>query len=711
MAYGASVDKSMTLENVRGLTQGNLGIPVLLLIILAMMTLPMPPFLLDIFFTLNITIALVVLCVSVYAMRPLDFAVFPTILLVATLLRLALNVASTRVVLLKGHEGGSAAGKVIESFGEVVIGGNYAVGLIVFVILIIINFVVVTKGAGRIAEVSARFTLDAMPGKQMAVDADLNAGVIDQEQARDRRLEITQEADFYGAMDGASKFVKGDAIAGILILVINLIGGLAIGMMQYELDFTAATERYALLTIGDGLVAQIPALVLSTSAAIMVTRNNASEMMGAQVVRQMFSGPRALGVAAGILFIMGIVPGMPHVAFLGLAVIAGSIAFYISRNKPAETDPNELASAAEVDPEAAEDSDSNELGWQDVMPVDSIGLEVGYRLISLVDKTQGGELLGRIKGIRKKLSQDLGFLIPSVHIRDNLDLTPNEYKLSLSGVNVGAAEVFPERDMAINPGQVYGKIQGLETKDPAFGLDALWIEKSQKDQAESLGYTVVDASTVIATHLNSILQSHAHEILGHEEVQQLLSLLAKQSPKLAEELPEIVNTNTILKVLQNLLSEQVPIRDMRTIAETLAAGGAKSQDSVTLTASTRVALNRVIAQSIYGERAELPVITLDSELEQLLLKSVQQSVQGTTEQGDGMSIEPSLAESLQKSLVDAAQKQEVSGDPAVLLVAAPLRPMLSRFARYTIDGLHVLSYQEIPDNKQVTIVAGVGAKA
>ncbi|HAG72791.1 MAG TPA: flagellar biosynthesis protein FlhA, partial [Gammaproteobacteria bacterium] len=666
------MDKGVLLGNVRDLTRGNLGIPALLLIILAMMTLPMPPFLLDIFFTLNITIALVVLCVSVYAMRPLDFAVFPTILLVATLLRLALNVASTRVVLLKGHEGGSAAGKVIESFGEVVIGGNYAVGLIVFIILIIINFVVVTKGAGRIAEVSARFTLDAMPGKQMAVDADLNAGVIDQEVASARRLDITQEADFYGAMDGASKFVKGDAIAGILILVINLVGGLAIGMMQYQLTFAAATERYALLTIGDGLVAQIPALVLSTSAAIMVTRNNSSEMMGAQVVRQMFAGPRALGVSAGILFVMGIVPGMPHVAFIGLALLAAAGAYYIARFNPAVAD----SRLEEPEPESinsqdgAPAADSDELDWQDVMPVDSIGLEVGYRLIPLVDKAQGGELLGRIKGIRKKLSQDLGFLIPSVHIRDNLDLTPNEYKISLSGVNVGSAEVFPERDMAINPGQVYGKVQGLETKDPAFGLDALWIEKSQKDQAESLGYTVVDASTVIATHLNSILQSHSHEILGHEEVQQLLSLLAKHSPKLAEELPGSVNTNVLLKVLQSLLSEQVPIRDMRTIAETLAAAGEKSQDSVTLTAATRIALNRVIVQSIYGERSELPVITLDSRLEQLLLKSVQQSIQSGVEQESGMTIEPNLAESLQKSLVDAAQKQEVSGDPAVLLVAA-----------------------------------------
>jgi flagellar biosynthesis protein FlhA len=711
MNYSASLDNGNLLDNARGMARGNLGIPILLLIILAMMTLPMPPLLLDMLFTFNITIALVVLCVAVYSMRPLDFAVFPTILLVATLLRLALNVASTRVVLLKGHEGGSAAGKVIESFGEVVIGGNYAVGLIVFIILIIINFVVVTKGAGRIAEVSARFTLDAMPGKQMAVDADLNAGVIDQDQARDRRLEITQEADFYGSMDGASKFVKGDAIAGILILLINLVGGLAIGMMQYELDINAAVERYALLTIGDGLVAQIPALVLSTSAAIMVTRNNSAEMMGQQVMRQMFAGPRALGIAALVLFVMGIVPGMPHFAFLGLAAVAAAGAWFIHRfQQQADTAAQEPQLAEQAEPETGAEAPLADLDWQDVTPVDAIGLEVGYRLIPLVDKTQGGELLARIKGIRKKLSQELGFLVPSVHIRDNLDLPPNEYKISLSGVNVGTADVYPDRDMAINPGQVYGKIQGIETRDPAFGLDALWIERSQREQAESLGYTVVDSSTVIATHLNSILQTHAHEILGHEEVQQLLNLLAKQSPKLAEELPDIVNSNIVLKVLQNLLSEQVPIRDIRSIAETLAAQGAKSQDSGALTAAVRVALNRVIAQSIYGERAELPVITLNTDLEQILLKSMQQSVQSGMDQESSMTIEPKLAESLQKSLVSAAQKQEMGGDPAVLLVAAPLRPMLSRFARYTIDGLKVLSYQEVPDNKQVTVVASVGGQ-
>ena len=710
MSDSASIQRNSLIDNARTLANGNLGIPVLLLVMLAMMTLPLPPFLLDVLFTFNITIALVVLCVAVYAMRPLDFAVFPTILLIATLLRLALNVASTRVVLLEGHQGGAAAGRVIESFGEVVIGGNYAVGLIVFIILIIINFVVVTKGAGRIAEVSARFTLDAMPGKQMAVDADLNAGLIDQEQARTRRREITEEADFYGSMDGASKFVKGDAVAGILILLINILGGVAVGMLQHDLDFTMAMQRYALLTIGDGLVAQIPALVLSTAAAIMVTRNNSSEMMGAQVSGQMFATPRALGISAVVLFIMGSVPGMPHFAFLALAVLAGAGALLIYRRQTKNEVSPQDAARAEKKAQEEKEEEPQELGWSDVLPVDVIGLEVGYRLIPMVDKSQGGQLLNRIKGIRKKLSQELGFLVPSVHIRDNLDLGPNEYRITLMGVNVAGAEILPERDMAINPGQVFGKPNGIETKDPAFGLDALWIEPAQKDQAQTLGYTVVDSSTVIATHLNTILRKHAHELLGHEEVHELLSMLGKTSKKLAEELPSMVNTNVLLQVLQNLLIEDVPIRDMRSIAEALAAASVKSQDSGTLTAAARVALSRVIVQNIYGSASELPVMTIEPALEQILLKSVQQSQQSGANGGsdDGMVIEPAMAERLQASLLKAARTQEAAGKPAVLLVPAPLRPVLSRFVRFTISGLKVLSYQEIPDNKQITIVATIG---
>lgn len=710
MSSGNSLNRRDMLIGARNLAQGNLGIPVLLLVILAMMTLPLPPFLLDVLFTFNITIALVVLCVAVYAMRPLDFAVFPTILLVSTLLRLALNVASTRVVLLNGHEGGAAAGRVIESFGEVVIGGNYAVGLIVFLILIIINFVVVTKGAGRIAEVSARFTLDAMPGKQMAVDADLNAGLIDQEQARARRLDITQEADFYGAMDGASKFVKGDAIAGILILFINIAGGLAIGILQHGLDFATAAERYALLTIGDGLVAQIPALVLSTSAAIMVTRNNSSEMMGAQVVGQMFATPRSLGVAAGILFVMGIVPGMPHFAFLALALAAasGAVAIYWQQRKKLEVPEEELEKDSKA-PTEADSQEVAELGWNDVSPVDIVGLEVGYRLIPLVDKSQGGPLLARIKGVRKKLSQELGFLVPSVHIRDNLDLQPNAYRINLMGVNIGGAEIYPEREMAINPGQVYGKAQGIEAKDPAFGLDAVWIEPEQREQVQTLGYTVVDASTVVATHMNAVLQQHAHELLGHDEVHELLNMLGKSSEKLAEELPSLINLNLLRRVLQNLLQEGIPVKDMRTIGESLAVAAGRTTDPVALTSAVRVALSRVIVQGIFGESPEMPVMTLDSSLEQILLKAVQQSAQNNDGMvDDSVVIEPGIAEKLQQSLIQAAQRQELAGNPAVLLVSAALRPLLSRFVRYTVSGVKVLSFQEIPDNKQITIVATIG---
>ncbi len=714
-------DRSMVVNTLKGLGQGNLGVPVLLMAILAMMTLPVPPFLLDVLFTFNITLALVVLLVCVYSLRPLDFAVFPTILLVATLLRLALNVASTRVVLLRGHTGGDAAGKVIEAFGEVVIGGNYVVGLVVFVILIIINFVVVTKGAGRISEVSARFTLDAMPGKQMAIDADLNAGLINQDQARSRRAEVGQEADFYGSMDGASKFVRGDAVAGLLILAINIIGGLSIGMAQHQLPFQTALQNYSLLTIGDGLVAQIPSLLLSTAAAIMVTRVSDAKDMGHQVRQQMFSSPKAIGVAAAILMVMGSIPGMPHVAFLGLGGLAAMGAWLIyHRQKISATttaEPGKAiqpAAGGQVVPTGAATQagpapiETKELGWDDVTPVDMVGLEVGYRLIPLVDKAQGGELLSRIKGVRKKLSQELGFLLPSVHIRDNLDLLPNVYRITLMGVTISEAEVHPERELAINPGQVFGSLEGIAAKDPAFGLDAVWIEPGLKDQAQTLGYTVVDASTVVATHLNQVLFKHAHELIGHDEVQRLLELLGRQSPKLAEELPSKVSHSTLLKVLQSLLIERIPVRDIRTIAEALAEIGVKSQDPATLTASVRTALARSIVQSIVGTSDKIPVITLEPQLEQMLLQSAQQAKQSGMSVEDGFVIEPSLAERLQRSLQEAVSRQEMAGQPAVLLVAGPIRPMLARFARFGIPSLHVLAYQEIPDNKEVTIVASVG---
>lgn len=724
--------ESSMFQQMKFLANGNVAIPLILIAILGMMILPIPAFLLDLLFTFNIALALVVLLVCVYSLRPVEFAIFPTILLVATLLRLALNVASTRVVLLEGHEGGDAAGKVIEAFGEVVIGGNYAVGLVVFAILMIINFVVVTKGAGRVSEVSARFTLDAMPGKQMAIDADLNAGLIEQEEAKQRREEIATEADFYGSMDGASKFVRGDAVAGLLILAINMIGGLSIGMMQHDLEFADAIEKYSLLTIGDGLVAQIPSLLLSTAAAIMVTRVNSAQGMSDQVFSQMFLSPKALYISAGIMIIMGIVPGMPHLAFLGLGFGMLGIAWYgDKKRKEGESVDGSVpffskksgdkasGAGAQISPQSnnekieAQQSPSGEqhkeLGWDDVLTVDIIGLEVGYRIIPLVDKSQGGALLGRIKGVRKKLSQELGFLMPSVHIRDNLDLMPNIYRITLMGVTIAEAEIHPEKELAINPGQVFGKIDGIAGKDPAFGLDAIWIESSQKDYAQTLGYTVVDASTVVATHLNQVLQKHSSELLGHEEVQQWLDQLAKVSPKLSEELvPNTVSVSLLLKVLQNLLLEEVPIRDMRSIAEALVNVTIKSTDPGFLTELCRQGMRRMIIQNICGNEPEIPVITLEADLEQLLLKSVQQSQKNGATDDMGMILEPRIVETLQRSLNESAQRQEMLGKPAILLVSGPLRPVLAKFVRFGIEQLKVLSYQEIPNNKQITIVATVG---
>ncbi|WP_454441885.1 flagellar biosynthesis protein FlhA [Vibrio bathopelagicus] len=675
-----------------------IGAPVMVLATLAMVVLPIPAFLLDMFFTFNIALSMVVLLVSVYTRRPLDFAAFPTVLLIATLLRLALNVASTRVVLLHGHEGGDAAGNVIEAFGNVVIGGNYAVGLVVFLILMIINFMVVTKGAGRISEVSARFTLDALPGKQMAIDADLNAGLIDQDQARTRRFEVTKEADFYGSMDGASKFVKGDAIAGILILFINIIGGLSIGMAQFDLGFGEAIEIYTLLTIGDGLVAQIPSLLLSIAAAMMVTRQNTDEDMGEQLVFQMFDNPKALMITAAILGIMGIVPGMPHFSFLSLAIVAGAGAYYIDKKNKKKAEQPNLPATVEANGES-----QKELSWDDVQPVDIIGLEVGYRLIPLVDRDQGGELLERVKGVRKKLSQDFGFLIPAVHIRDNLELTPNSYRITLMGVAVGEAEIKPDMELAINPGQVYGMIDGEPTIDPAFGLEAVWIREEQREHAQALGYTVVDSSTVLATHLSQLLTNNASQLIGHEEVQNLLEMLSRSTPKLVEGfVPDQLPLGVVVKVLQNLLNEAIPIRDIRTIVQTLSEYSSKSQEPDILTAAVRISLKRLIVQEINGIEPELPVITLIPELEQILHQTMQASG------GESAGIEPGLAERLQTSLSHATQEQELKGEPAVLLTSGVLRSTLAKFVKNTIPSLRVLSYQEIPDEKQIRIVQAVG---
>jgi len=686
------------------LAEAKLGAPVVIIMMLALIIIPLPAFILDLFFTFNIAFSLIILLVVVYTVKPLEFAAFPSVILIATLFRLALNVASTRIVLLEGHNGGAAAGKVIEAFGAFVIGGNFAVGLVVFGILMVINFAVVTKGAGRIAEVGARFTLDAMPGKQMAIDADLNAGIINQDEARERRAEVAAESDFYGSMDGASKFVRGDAIAGIIILVVNILGGLVIGVGQHDMSFADAGEVYVLLTIGDGLVAQIPSLLLSTAAAMVVSRVRGSdETVGSQISTQLLSNPKALSITAGVMLVLGVIPGMPNLVFILIASALAGGAYWISHKAKQvlhETERRDL-----VAPEAQEPAEMKELGWDDVMPVDMIGLEVGYRLIPLVDKNQGGQLMARIKGVRKKLSQELGFLIPSVHIRDDLDLNPTNYRISLMGVTVGEADIMPDREMAINPGQVFGTLEGVACKDPAFGLDAVWIDANQKDYAQTLGYTVVDPGTVVATHLSHLLQSHAHEMLGYEEAQQLLDNLAKSAPKLVEDLvPKILPLGVFVKVLQNLLQENVAIRDMRGIAETLAEYGSKSQDPDILTSAVRVSLGRSIIQEISGVEEEIPVITLDQELEQLLHKTLQ------TAGESGAGLEPGLAEQMHQSLEESAQKMEMEGQAAVLLVSSFIRPWLARFVRHSISGLYVLAYNEIPADRKIKVVSTVGQR-
>ena len=678
--------------------------PMLIVLVLAMMVLPLPTLLLDLLFTFNIALSVIVLLVALYTLKPLEFSVFPTILLVTTLLRLSLNVASTRVILLEGHTGPDAAGQVIEAFGHFLIGGNYAVGLIVFIILVVINFVVITKGAGRIAEVAARFTLDAMPGKQMAIDADLNAGLIREDEARARRQAIAAEADFYGSMDGASKFVRGDAIAGILIVVINIVGGLAIGMLQHNMGFGDAASAYVLLTIGDGLVAQIPGLVISTAAGIVVSRAGSEQDLSDQFIGQMFNRPQVLYITAGMIGLVGLIPGMPNLAFLAIAGGLGWIGWYIAqKQQQAAVLPPPLPPAR---------VEQAEVGWNDVVPVDVLGLEVGYRLIPLVDRAQDGELLKRIRGIRKKVAQDLGFLVPAVHIRDNLELRPNAYRILLKGVDAGTGEVFPGMFLAINPGRVLGNLQGTATKDPAFGLPATWIDAGQRDQAQSLGYTVVDAGTVVATHLSNMIQSNAHELLGREETQALLDHIAKDSPKLVEDLvPRVLNLTVVQRVLQNLLSDGVHIRDMRTIIESLAEHGAKTQDAEELTTHVRVALGRAIMQSVFPGAGELPVIALDPTLEQMLTQMTQgRAGDKADRQADGAGLEPSLAENLLRQAAALAQTQEQSGQPAVLLVAPALRSLLMRFLKRAVPQLKVISPSEIPDSKTIRVVAVLGGR-
>jgi flagellar biosynthesis protein FlhA len=679
----------------RDLLRTGIGVPVGVLAVLAMIVLPLPPMALDMLFTFNIALSIVIVMAVFYVARPIEFGVFPTVLLLATLLRLALNVASTRVVLLNGHTGPQAAGHVIQSFGEFVIGGNFAVGVVVFIILTIINFVVVTKGSGRISEVSARFTLDAMPGKQMAIDADLNAGLITQDEARARRAEVRAEADFYGAMDGASKFVRGDAMAGILILFINMIGGLGIGTLGHGMGVAAAGRTYTLLTIGDGLVAQLPALLLSTAVAIIVTRMSRPQDMGGELRRQLFGNPKALGVAAAMLGVMGLVPGMPNLVFLLMAALCGSGAYAVRRRR------ERAAAAPAPSPSApAVPAENRELSWDDVQPVDRLGLEVGYRLVPLVDAKQSGDLVARVRGVRRKLSQELGFLVPAVHIRDNLELPPNAYRINLGGVPIGEGIIHPDRELALNPGRVFGPVQGITTRDPAFGMEAVWIEPAGRDHAQTLGYTVVDPSTVIATHLSFLVQAHAHEILGHEEVQHLLNGVAKSAPKLVEDLvPRVLSLAIVVRVLQGLLAERVPIRNMRAILETLAEQAPRSTDPAVLQSQVRVALGRQIVQDIAGTSAELPVMSLDGDLEKLLQSALT---------GANQSLEPGLAEKLQQRLAESARRREVAGEPAVLLVAPALRQALAGFVRASVPGLHVLAWNEIPDNRKVRLVTTVG---
>lgn len=680
----------------RGSFLTGFGTPAIMLMMLAMIVLPLPAMALDFLFTMSIALSIMVLMASVYATRPLDFGVFPTVLLLATLMRLALNVASTRVVLLNGHTGTDSAGRVIEAFGEFVVGGSYAVGLVLFTILVVINFVVVTKGATRVSEVTARFTLDAMPGKQMAIDADLNAGLISSDEALERRERVTRESDFYGAMDGASKFVRGDAVAGILILFINIIGGFAIGTLQHGLDASQAAQNYVLLTIGDGLVAQIPAMLLSTATAIIVTRVSGEQDMSAEVSSQLTSNPKVLFVAAGIIGAMGIVPGMPNVVFISIATLLAVGGYFRSQ---AGLTPELL----ETKPEPADvQPKSNELSWDDVSSLDQIGLEVGYRLIPLVDAAQGGDLLSRIKGVRKKLSQELGFLVDSVHIRDNLDLGPNKYRISVHGVSMGEGEVIPDRELAINPGQVFGQVEGIATKDPTFGLDALWIDPSQRDAAQTAGYTVVDSSTVIATHLSQLLKNNAAKLIGQDDVQQLLERLKQSAPKLVENLvPNTMSLADVTRVVHSLLDEGVPIRDMRTIAETLSIHRGLEKNPEELVAQVRVALGPSIFQSVAGAAQELPVMVLDPQLEQMMSSAVQNN-QGV--------IEPNLLDTMVRGIGDAAGKMESEGASPVLLVSGIIRGFLSKLLRGRMSNFYILAYEEIPGDKNIRVVTTVGGQ-
>ena len=661
--------------------------PLLVVAILALMVLPIPTWMLDVFFTLNIAVALMVMMVAAYMLKPLDFAAFPSVLLLTTLMRLSLNVASTRVVLLEGHTGPGAAGAVIEAFGHFLIGGNFAVGLIVFSILVVINFIVITKGAERIAEVSARFTLDAMPGKQMTVDADLNAGLIDEAEAKRRRLEVGEEANFFGSMDGASKFVRGDAVAGILILLINIVGGFAIGMLQHGLSAGKAADTYILMAVGDALVAQIPGLLISVAAAMVISRVGKESDMGQQIVKQLFTSPRVLGITAGILVFLGLIPGMPHMVFLGIGSVMGYMAWSLLQK--AKVAPLEEA------PVAAAPTDG-EATWDDLQPIDLLGLELGYRLIALVDKNRQGDLLTRIKGVRRKFAQEVGFLPPPVHVRDNLELKPSGYRITLRGVMVGEGEAFPGMHLAINPGGISTPLIGTPTTDPAFGLPAHWIDEQQKEAAQMAGFTVVDSETVMATHLSHLMQVQAAKLLSRTETQQLVEHVAKLAPKLIEEVvPKMVSIATFQRVLQLLLEESVHIRDIRTIIETLAEHAVHTTDPVELAKRVRIALSPAIVQQIYGPTRELSVIAIEPGLERLLVQAL-----GNTA---GPALDPGVADILTQRAAEVALKQEEIGLPACLLVPDAIRSAISRLVRRVAPRLQVLGHSEIPETHTIRI--------
>lgn len=696
----ANIATKLRLPGIKETQWQVLAGPVLIMTILAMMILPLPTFVLDLLFTFNIVLAIMILLVAMFTQNTLEFSAFPTVLLFSTLLRLALNVASTRVILMHGHNGADAAGQVIEAFGHFLVGGNFAIGIVVFIILIIINFMVITKGAGRIAEVGARFTLDGMPGKQMAIDADLNAGLIGEEEAKRRRKEVTQEADFYGSMDGASKFVRGDAIAGLLIMAINIIGGLIIGVMQHDMTLSAAGEAYTLLTIGDGLVAQIPGLVISTAAGVVVTRVVNEQDVGEQMVGQLFTSPRVLALSAAVIGLLGLIPGMPNLVFLLFTSSLLGIAWWL-RGQEGKAKKTGAAPSAPTRAEA-DVAQVNEATWSDVQMEDVLGLEVGYRLIPMVDHEQQGQLLTRVRGIRKKFAQQMGFLPPAVHIRDNLDLPPTHYRILLKGVTIGKGEVQPDRWMAIDPGCAEGEVPGTPCKEPTFGLPALWIDEVHRELAQTLGYTVVDPCSVVATHLNHLISTHTDELFGRQEAQQLLDQLTKQSPKLIEDLiPGVISLTTLHKVLQNLLSERVPIRDMRTIIDTLAEYATPQSDADELTARVRARLSRAITQQWFPGDDDIQIIGLDMSLEQLLVQATQ----------SGSAIEPGIAEYLMKQTEQALQHQEALGAPPVLLVNPALRLMLSRYLRRIFPQLAVLSSQEINTQRNVRMTYLIGGKS